>query len=194
MEHLEVVCENTGRPLGIYLPRHEALAQGAWCRSTNVFVLKKTGEVLCHQRSLQKERMPGVWSTHLGGHVSKDETFETNAMKELLEESGIARAPHQVIPWRTTRLTKARLWVREFVTVYEDEMDVLVPQVGEVDQFIWKSPQEIMTESNNSPDMWCVGTHDFEVEYQCMMAVLTAGHALGYVNKPVASTHSLIST
>lgn len=174
MEELEVVRESDGVPLGIYLPRKEALAQGAWCRSTNVFILNTDGEVLCHQRSMEKERLPGVWCTHFGGHVSKHEDFESNALKEVEEEAGITLPASKLFPWRTTRLTKARLWVREFVAHHDILLEDLRAQPGEVEQFVWKRPEAIMWEAMHDPAMWCAGTLDFRVEYACMNAVLTA--------------------
>jgi isopentenyldiphosphate isomerase len=164
MEQLEVVCEETGRPLGVYCSRQEAIARGAWCRSTNIFVLNPAGEVLCHQRSLQKERMPGVWFTHLGGHVSKEETFESNALKELEEEAGIIVPATQLLPDPATYTP--------------------VPQPGEVDQFAWLSLDQILSEARRQPGKWWAGTHDFQVEYQCLQAVLTAAHGMQVFKAP----------
>lgn len=174
MEQLEIVCEHTGRPLGIFMDRSEVIAQQRWCRSTNVFVLSSTGHVLCHQRSLQKERMPGVWCTHLGGHVSRGETFESNAKKELEEEAGIQISAERLLPWRTTRMDVPHLWVREFVTVLEKSADALIAQPDEVECFEWLSPELIQRYADQNPAGWCVGTHDFRIEYQCLQAVVTA--------------------
>lgn len=181
MEELEIVRESDGLPLGIYLPRNEALAQGVWCRSTNVFILNSHGEILCHQRSMGKERMPGVWSTHLGGHVAKEESFETNALKEAEEEAGITLHPSQLFAWRTTRLPSARLWVREFVALHDVALENLRPQPGEVEQFAWKRPENVYWESSREPSSWCAGTLDFRVEVECMTAVLTAARSIGLI-------------
>ncbi len=185
MEELEIVSEETGMPQGQYVARHEAIHRGLWCRSTNVFVMNSDGHILCHQRSLGKERMPGYWSTHLGGHVSRHETFETNALKELEEEAGIQIQPEQLIPWRTTKLNSACLWVREFVALVDVPLEQLVPQPGEVECFAWKSFQEIDQAAKQKCAPWCAGTHDFRTEYHCLLAVLTAAHAIGVTPKPV---------
>ena len=166
MEELEIVHPETGVSLGSSLPRAEAIATGAWCRSTNVFVLNSKGEVLCHQRSLEKERMPGVWSTHLGGHVGKGETYETNALKEVEEEAGLSVKEEHIFSWRTTRIDSARLWVREFVTISDRAAHEFVPQPGEVQCFEWLSVDEILARAKAEPHMWCAGTHDFKTEYQ----------------------------
>lgn len=184
MEHLEVVDAVSNKPLGIVLPRHEVITKNMWCRSTNVFVLNSEGQILCHQRSKEKERNPGAWSTHMGGHVGAHETYETNAAKELEEEAGITVEPTHIVSWRTTKIEPARLWVREFVTVIDKPADHFTPQPGEVDQFAWKHLHEIIAEAKVDPAKWFAGTHDLLTEYQCMRAVLAATGSIGAV--PVA--------
>ncbi len=179
MEYLDIVCPYTGRLLGEQLPRQEAIAKKAWCRSTNVYVLNSRGEILCHQRSLKKERLPGGWSTHLGGHVSAGEDFETNAQKELHEEAGILVAPTSLIPWRTSRLPDARLWVRDFVTLYDGPAQSLRPQPGEVECFSWMGVADILARSKKEPGTWFAGTHDLATDYACLRAVLAAAQSTG---------------
>lgn len=178
MEALAIVHPVTNQPIGA-LPRAQAIQEGAWCRSTNVYVMNSQGQILCHQRSLTKERMPGFWCTHLGGHVSSEESYESNALKELAEEAGIAVHEDQLIPWRTTRLDKARLWVREYVVLVDKPVQELIPQPGEVERFAWLSPDDILRAAKDDAENWCAGTHNFMVEYHCLKAALTAAHASG---------------
>ncbi len=191
MEILPIVSEHTGEPTGVCLPRAEAIAQGAWCQTTNIYVLNSKGEVLCHQRSFDKERLAGIWMTHLGGHVGADETYEENAHRELFEESGIAVDPSTLIHWRTTRLDHAKIWVREFVILADIPVHKLVPQKGEVEMFAWLSAADLRDREMIEPKNWCIGTHDFAIEYPCLRAVLTAAQQLGIV-KPTQPIHSWI--
>jgi isopentenyldiphosphate isomerase len=184
MEFLSIVHEKSGDPTGNSLPRHEAIAQRAWCMSTNVFVLNSRGEVLCHQRSLQKERHPGAWSTHLGGHVGADETFELNAFKEVQEEAGVLVKAEHLIPWRTTKLAHSHLWIGEFVIHLDQDLDSFTPQIGEVERFEWLSPEQIMSRAADQSEVWMLGTHDFEVEYHCLRAALNTAHAMGRIVLP----------
>jgi ADP-ribose pyrophosphatase YjhB (NUDIX family) len=128
--------------------------------------------------------MPGVWSTHMGGHVGEGETYESNALKELHEESGIAVHPTRLLPWRTTRIDGPRLWAREFVTLLDRDASALLPQPGEVDAFRWMSLKEVLHMSKKEPSKWCAGTHDFRVEYQCMRSALSVADALGALPVP----------
>lgn len=184
MEHLEVVDPKTGMPTGEVLPRHQVLAEERWCRTTNVFILNSKGEVLCHQRSLQKERFPGAWFTHVGGHVGSNESYETNAVKELEEEAGVQVNPEDVISWRLTKKNKPRLWMKDFVVLIDKDASEFTPQEGEVECFAWKSFEEIMESATEEPELWATGVHDFHTEYMCMRSVLTALHGKGHLEVP----------
>jgi len=183
MEHLPIVCEHTNKELGT-LPRPEAIATRAWCRSTNVFVMNSSGELLCHQRSLKKERLPGGWSTHLGGHVGVGETYETNALKELEEEAGLTLSPEKLIQWRTTKHEQSRLWIREYVVLHDAPETNFIPQPGEVEAFKWLSLSEILQLEKEGN--WFAGTHDLKSEYQAMRSALVVAHNHGSCEVPEA--------
>ena len=124
-----------------------------------------------------------MWSTHLGGHVAKGENYETNAVKEPRGGSRIVSESKRLVCWRTTKIDTAHLWVHEFVTLRRPGRS-LTPQPGEVDQFAWKSIEEILEAKQRRPHMWCAGTRDFRVEYHCLRAVLTAAHSAGAIEVP----------
>ncbi len=176
MEHLEIVHEDSGESTGVVMSRPQMIQEQAWCKSSNIYVMNSQGQILCHQRSFGKERWPGYWMTHLGGHVGADETYEVNAVKELEEEAGIKVDVSELIHWRTTRIPWAHLWTKEFLLLIDRDLSELPPQPGEVEQFAWKSPEEIITEFSNGVG-WCAGTLDFWTEYHCLRAALTAAHS-----------------
>lgn len=190
MELVEVVHAKTGLPTGATLGRLEVIQQAQWCRSTNVFVMNHQGEILCHQRSLNKERLPGVWYTHVGGHVGIGETYETNALKELEEEAGIKVRADQLITWRTipvektTRVSPVRLWMRDYVVLHNAPLEEIYPQAGEVEQFAWKSFSAIMAAEKAEPTKWNAGIHHFTIEYYCLRAALIAAHQSGIIALP----------
>ncbi len=179
-ELLQVIDEETGEPTGEHLPRKEVLEKKLWCRTTNIFVLNSKGQVLCHQRSLNKERFPGVWTTHFGGHITKGESFKISALKELEEEISVKVNSFQLIPWRTSKKTVSRIWVRDFLTVFDGNIEDLQIQKSEIEQIKWFDAEEILAQldsedkNNLNPQTWLAGTHDFNADYQCMRAVLTA--------------------
>lgn len=179
-ELLQVVDQENGEPTGELVPRSVLIRDRLWCRTTNIFILNEKGEILCHERSKNKERFPGAWSTHFGGHVVEGESFKIGALKELEEELGLNVNAFQLIAWRTSKKDVSRIWVRDFITMYTGSIDDLVLQKSEIDSVKWMSAQEILAELESEGERegeaieWLAGTHDFNADYQCMRAVLTA--------------------
>lgn len=184
-EMLQVVDPNTGEPTGEHVSRKELYEKKLWCRTTNIYVLNSSGQVLCHQRALDKERYGGAWATHFGGHVTEGESFKISALKELMEEIGLYALPFQLIPWRTSKMASSRAWARDFITVYDGDIKNLTIQKEEVQQIKWFNAQDIVDELdaediyNEKSVEWLAGTHDFNADYQCMRAVLTATIDIG---------------
>jgi isopentenyldiphosphate isomerase len=185
-ESLQVVDPETGEPTGEHVSRKELFEKQLWCRTTNIFVLNSSGQILCHQRSKNKERYPGMWSTHFGGHVTAGESFKISALKELSEEIGLQANPFQMIPWRTSRKNISRVWIRDFITVFDGDISELTIQTEELDHLQWFSINEILEKLDvegaseiGASEQWLAGTHDFEEDYQCMRAVLTAAVDIG---------------
>jgi len=183
MELIRVLNKYDGSPSGQVLPRPMVISQRQWCGTTNIFIINSKGEVLCHRRSAEKERLPGVWMSHIGGHVSSEETYEENAKKELMEELGL-QTPPQLIPWRKTKIDHSCIWVKEFVVFADYEVSKMSPQKGEVDELKWLSPEEITKMASLEPHGWVAGTHNFMGEYQCMRAALVAATHSGAVHIP----------
>lgn len=194
-EKLQIVDIETGEPTGECLPRSVVIQQKLWCRSTNIFILNTQGQILCNQRSLTKERFPGAWSTHFGGHVAEGESFKINALKELEEELGLTVNHFHIIPWRTSQKTISRLWIRDFITVYDGPLEKLTLQKEEIEKIEWFSAEDIIAELKNEGETeetsssWLAGTHDFKADYQCMRAVLTAVLDAGLFNNTYRPLH-----
>jgi isopentenyldiphosphate isomerase len=57
-----------------------------------VFILVRStsGEVLVHQRSLEKDLWPGYWDVCVGGVVGSGEPLREAAVREVAEEIGVA--------------------------------------------------------------------------------------------------------
>ncbi len=88
-EIFDIVDENDV-PLGITKPRnvvHQELKD--WHRVTGIFILNDKEELLCQQRSLQKDVNPGQWQCFFEGHLKTGETYLQNAIIEIEEELGL---------------------------------------------------------------------------------------------------------
>jgi mevalonate kinase len=58
-------------------------------RSVGVLICDPEGRVLLQKRSKTKDTRPGYWSTSVGGHVMKGESYQAAARREAKEELGI---------------------------------------------------------------------------------------------------------
>jgi isopentenyl-diphosphate delta-isomerase type 1 len=59
-------------------------------RAVGLVIFNKNGQILLQKRSLTKDLQPGFWAISSAGHVSKGETYEQAAKRELAEELGIS--------------------------------------------------------------------------------------------------------
>ncbi len=195
-ELLQIVDPNTGEPTGEHVARSQFHEQKLWGRSTNVYILNTKGEILCHRRPENKEYFPGAWSTHFGGHIVEGESFKMGALKELSEEIGLVLDPYKLIPWRTSKKTVARLWVRDFITIFDGELSDLTLQESEITEVGWFTAEHILQsldaegiEDEAESGSWMAGTHNFNADYQCMRAVLTAAIDLGVFSEDFKPMH-----
>jgi isopentenyldiphosphate isomerase len=70
--------------------RGEVHRLGLMHRATHVLVFNSRGEVFLQQRSLAKDRQPGLWDSSASGHLDAGESYDACAARELREELGIA--------------------------------------------------------------------------------------------------------
>ncbi len=58
-------------------------------RGVSLLIFDDTGRVLLQKRSMSKDTNPGYWSTAVGGHVAKGESYEDAIRRETREELGV---------------------------------------------------------------------------------------------------------
>jgi isopentenyl-diphosphate delta-isomerase type 1 len=68
-------------------------------RTVGVLIYNRHGELLLQKRSLTKDLDPGLWGVSVGGHVTKGQTDEEAAMREMKEELGISTRIHPLKKW-----------------------------------------------------------------------------------------------
>lgn len=68
-------------------------------RSVGVVIFDKKGRILLQKRSTTKDLQPGHWGISAAGHVTKGETYEDAAKRELVEELGIDLPIEYVNTW-----------------------------------------------------------------------------------------------
>ena len=109
-------------------------------RSIGVVLFNDKGEILLQKRSMLKDTHPGFYTLSVSGHVTKGQTYEEAALREMQEEIGIQ-----------TELTFAVKFLSELEI--ETEMDMIFTgkhngpfriAKDEVDEVQFFSKEEIM--------------------------------------------------
>ncbi|MCX6732428.1 MAG: NUDIX domain-containing protein [Candidatus Roizmanbacteria bacterium] len=59
-------------------------------RAINIALFNSKGQLVLQKRSTQKDLYPGYYALSSTGHVSKGETYEEAAVRELKEEMGVS--------------------------------------------------------------------------------------------------------
>jgi isopentenyldiphosphate isomerase len=86
-EILDVVDENDN-VIG-QEPRSKIHREGLFHREVHVLFITPNKEIIFQKRGINKDSYPGLLDATVGGHVSQGETYETAALKEMEEETGI---------------------------------------------------------------------------------------------------------
>lgn len=121
--------------------RREIHSQGLRHRAVHILVFDPDGRVCLQKRSLSKDVNPGAWDTSAAGHVDFGETYESAALRELMEELGI---PRNESFCSIGRIEACELTGWEFVQVYATRSTRdLNPNPAEIDMLKWVSHGEL---------------------------------------------------
>ncbi len=129
------------------LPRKLVHGHGVWHRVSHVWVQNDKGQLLCQQRSLEKELLPGFWECFFGGHIRPNESYEDAAIREACEELGINVAAEGLRLWKVYKFSDGKGYNNEFMGIFvvkwNGDVEDLVFDDGEVAQAAWKDVAEI---------------------------------------------------
>ena len=93
---------------------------GLMHRAVHVLVFNAAGRVCLPQRSLKKDRQPGLWDSSASGHVAAGEDYDACAVRELREEIGLQMP---TAPRRLFKLGACPQTDQEHVWVYRCEAE-----------------------------------------------------------------------
>ncbi|CAD8062609.1 unnamed protein product [Paramecium sonneborni] len=120
-------------------------------RATYIYVFQtQTKKLFIQKRSQEKRYCPGYFDACFGGVVAYNETYETNAIKEIYEEIGLQNV--NIIPKNEFYYEDeiSKIWGKIFVLYFDGEITQLTPQQTEVEYIELKEINEIIT----SKDKW----------------------------------------
>jgi 16S rRNA (adenine1518-N6/adenine1519-N6)-dimethyltransferase len=109
-------------------------------RAIHVFVFNKKKDLLLQQRSRWKDVHPGTWDSSVAGHLDAGESYESCALRELVEEMGIEQ--QSLVEVGRLLPSSATGW--EHVTLYATRHDgALRFPCSEIDTVQWFSMEII---------------------------------------------------
>jgi isopentenyldiphosphate isomerase len=170
-EYLDVFDENN-QPTGVALPRGQVHAEGLWHRTVHIYLFRQRIEgleFLLHLRSMKKESAPGCWDTRFGGHVKAGQTMEEGVRDELVEEIGLDVSRLKIFggEWHKRDNPPNREYTQIYFLEFNDSLDTLKFNDGEVDDVKWATVEEIKSGMRANPDQYSARLDGFEkvVEY-----------------------------
>lgn len=143
-EELLFTVDENNQPLA---PRRRAVvlaSEHLWSRTAHMWVVNSQQQLLCQQRSMDKDLAPGKWSPTFGGHLQPGEAAPQAAVRELHEESGIAIAQAAVcFTGIINCYVPTRKFQYVFVTRWEGRAEDVAFDPEEVQQVVWRTPEEL---------------------------------------------------
>ena len=112
-------------------------------RAVGVILFNAKGEILFQKRSKTKDLYPGMYAISTSGHVSKGESYEETALRELREEMGIENvtltfaSKHLVVSHEETEMDVL------YTGVYDGDVRFFEEEVESVHYFDKSKTQEI---------------------------------------------------
>ena len=128
-------------------------------RVSALWVTDTDGRILLARRALNKSHDPGKWGPAVAGTVEEGETYESNIIKEAVEEIGLK----DIKPTVGNKKLKKGKWVyfaQEFLLTLPYGFDDFKIDTNEVEEVKWFSVEELKVELKQNPDNFLKGIHE----------------------------------
>ncbi|SHK86017.1 NUDIX domain-containing protein [Fibrobacter sp. UWEL] len=170
MEEQIDVLNPDGTFAGYARGRTEVHAKGLWHRTVHIWAFDKAGRILFQLRAKVKENNPGLLDTSCAGHISAGDTSRNAAVRELREELGVTKRPEDLEylfeSGHESVLNGGAYLDNEYYDTYkivlsDEEANSLVPQPGEVDDFVWMTREEFFAKHKLNPEKFVDHPKDY---------------------------------
>ena len=171
MEEQIDILNPDGSQAGYSCGRTEVHAKGLWHRTVHIWAFDGAGRVLFQLRSHLKENNPNLLDTSCAGHISAGDTSRNAAVRELKEELGVHKNPEDLeYLFEATHesvLNDGTYFDNEYydtykITLTDEEARHLVPQPGEVDDFVWMTVPEFLELNRKHPERFVSHPKDYQ--------------------------------
>jgi isopentenyldiphosphate isomerase len=134
----------------------------------HIWIYDGAGNILCQQRSLQKDTNPGYWEGFFGGHIAPETDPSLAAAQELEEELGISVEASELNLELVYQYHSPSGKNNEFQYVYSygwsGAVSALALEEDEVQQVCWQTIKQVRDGvGGQSQDDWTVLGYEEEV-------------------------------
>jgi isopentenyl-diphosphate Delta-isomerase len=137
------------------MEKMEAHVRGVLHRAFSVFILNDSGEMLIHQRALDKYHSGGLWTNACCSHPLPGETVEAAAHRRLWEEMGFDCPLRELFQFTYRTEFDNGLIEHEYDHVWVGTYNgVINPDPGEVHAFHFLSVDEITRRLLATPEQF----------------------------------------
>lgn len=170
IEEMIDVLNADGSFTGVARGRTEVHAKGLWHRTVHIWCFDEGDRILFQLRAKVKENNPGLLDTSCAGHISAGDSSLNAAVRELREELGIEKRPEDLEylfeAMHESVLNGGDYLDNEYYDVYRTvltptEANSLVPQPGEVDDFVWMTRDQFFARHKLQPEKFVDHPKDF---------------------------------
>ena len=150
------------------MPRSAVHAQGLMHRASHIIVFNGVGgdcgnagadalgrKILLQKRSPEKDLYPNLYTTSCSGHVDSGEDYDTAAVREMREETGVSISAADLL--RIGKISPCAETGNEFTFVYVlnlPETARFVPQPEEVAALEWVCERDFRDMIARSPELF----------------------------------------
>jgi isopentenyldiphosphate isomerase len=122
-------------------------------RSAGIWVTNNANQVLIAQRSYKKKIDPGKWGPAVQGSIGVDETYDSNAYKEIEEELGVKCA--KLIKFKKQFVSYPMKYFSQWYLYSTDLNDYQFKfPKDEVENIKWVNKNELLSDIENNPDKY----------------------------------------
>ncbi len=163
MEKEEIIIVNEKDEIVEYKKREE-LKEKEIYRVSALWIKNTDGKILLAKRALTKKKDPGKWGPAVAGTNEKNETYESNIVKEAQEEIGLTNISLIKLNKNNPR-DKHNYFCQEFSVILDKEVNEFKIQKSEVAEIKWFTKEELINEIKITPENFldCIKQNPLEL-------------------------------
>jgi isopentenyldiphosphate isomerase len=156
MEDIAILVNDNDEIIGHKL-RSELVDADRW-RICSVLLINDKHEVLIAQRAATKRHSPLKWGPSCAGTLSKGESYEECAARELAEELGVRGVELKVLSYdKYDDDIGSKRYCKTFAATCNWDLDKFVAQKEEVESLEWIDEQKLKNRLREEPERFVDG-------------------------------------